>query len=579
MCQGDCKNLYVASITLVMCFAFLIFVLSSIQLGNKTDYGYKDEIAELKERKNYYYQGKLQNYDSLISDLKFHKRLAMAKTLVNWFYNLFVIIYGISRFKKLDAGCKLGIYFSLFLMIGYVAEFLLTFFSYKFSIKNTSKKDFWIIQIDIAIICFISFSLVFIIIILVYFFINDCGTSNFVDEENLWICTFCSDIMEKCCNLCNCCNGHCSNNCKKCSNSCEDCCDSFCQCLGSCCGGLCDNLYNCIFKCNCCCFNISCDESCSACSKCCDNYCSECVKFLKVFCSNIGKSCIYLGECCKICSGNDSPDLYRENNQLKSEKENLEIKLRNLKREKSRDLISDTNIINYSDEISNLKKNNDILIEKVKIMKKKNETITNELEIKKGKILKRNKEIYDTNQINAICYYLKNEKKFFPEDNDKYDIKNIYLEEISVKFGLNIDSDKFKEITLYYIKQKLKEHLTDSKTSEIFLKPVITKDGKTYEEKYVNKSYDYRQNKLVLELCTILKQSEIELKFDNYEKIRNLLKSKETERFFKNPMVISSGETIEVNEDAYEILEYKNLIIINIIEDIRELLEDKFLKL
>ena len=132
---------------------------------------------------------------------------------------------------------------------------------------------------------------------------------------------------------------------------------------------------------------------------------------------------------------------------------------------------------------------------------------------------------------------------------------------------------------LYYIKSKLLENLTDLKTKNIFLNPVIIQDGKTYEKDNINKSDNYVENKLVLEICKILKESGEELTFENFQKIKELLINKETGNFYKNPIVkvlgINKGETFE---DDNVIFGYSNIVIKNIIEDIRELLDDDFFK-
>ena len=64
------------------------------------------------------------------------------------------------------------------------------------------------------------------------------------------------------------------------------------------------------------------------------------------------------------------------------------------------------------------------------------------------------------------------------------------------------------------------------------------------------------------------------------KKIKKLLISKKTDKYYKNPVVIISeenkGETIEDIDN--ENIGYKNKIIKNIIEDIRELLDDDFFK-
>ena len=197
----------------------------------------------------------------------------------------------------------------------------------------------------------------------------------------------------------------------------------------------------------------------------------------------------------------------------------------------------------------------------------------------KNKLMHENLKI---RQLNVIQFYTN--KKIMSRDYNKDNyIQNIFLKElkeIKNKYGLNVDSNKFKEISLYYIKSKLIENLTDLKTKNIFSNPIITPDGKTYEKDNLNMSKNYLENKLVLEICKILKESGEELTFENFNKIKKLLISKETNKYYKNPMVILSGvnkgETVEDIEN--ENLGYKNKVIMNIIEDIRELLEDDFFK-
>ena len=196
----------------------------------------------------------------------------------------------------------------------------------------------------------------------------------------------------------------------------------------------------------------------------------------------------------------------------------------------------------------------------------------------KNKLIHENTKI---KQLNVIQFYAN--KKIMSRDYNKSNyIQNIFLKElkeIKNDYGLNIDSDKFKEICLYYIKSKLIENLTDLKNKNIFSNPVITQDGKTYEKDKINKSNNYVENKLVLEICRILKESGDELTFENFEKIKKLLFCKETGNYYKNPIVIelgiNKGETIE---DDNKIYGYKNEVIKNIIEDIRDLLDNDFFK-
>ena len=139
------------------------------------------------------------------------------------------------------------------------------------------------------------------------------------------------------------------------------------------------------------------------------------------------------------------------------------------------------------------------------------------------------------NQLNVIHFYTNKEIMSKKYNKDNY-IKQIFLKElkeIKNKYGLNVDTDKFKEICLYYIKSKLIEILTDLKTKNIFLNPVITQDGKTYEKDNIKKSDNYVENKLVLEISKILKESGEELTFENFQKIKELLINKKTCFFIK----------------------------------------------
>ena len=204
--------------------------------------------------------------------------------------------------------------------------------------------------------------------------------------------------------------------------------------------------------------------------------------------------------------------------------------------------------------------------------------VNNDFEKIENKLIHENIEL---KQLNVIQFYVN--KKIMSRDYNKDNyIQKIFLKElkeIKNNCGLNVDSDNFKEICLYYIKSKLIENLTDLKTKNIFLNPVMTQDGKTYEKDNLRKSDIYVENKLVLEICKILKESGEELTFENFQKIKELLINKKTCFFYKNPIVktlgVNKGET---SEDDNVIFGYKNKVIMNIIEDIRELLDDDFFK-
>ena len=234
---------------------------------------------------------------------------------------------------------------------------------------------------------------------------------------------------------------------------------------------------------------------------------------------------------------------------------------------------------NLKDEFNALEQQNNKLFKEKEELKNINQKMNKDLENMENKIINENKEL---KQLKIFQFYA---KKLTPENqvknNDpKVIAKKELLDELNDNYSLIVDSNKFKEIALFYIKSKLTEILTDSKTHNIFSKPVIDQDGKTYEEKNLNKSSNYVENKLVLELCKILKENEGDLSFDNFQKIKKLLISQETGKYYKNPVVIISGKDIgETIEDIdNENNGYKNTIIKNIIEDIRELLDDDFFK-
>ena len=287
-----------------------------------------------------------------------------------------------------------------------------------------------------------------------------------------------------------------------------------------------------------------------------------------------------------------------ENNNLRNNLKNLKDEIKVLKRQKEKeennlnteriklkDEILAINNKKYknmsleqilSEEIDNLKEDNNNLEKEIEELKYSKQMINIDLEKMENKLMHENIKI---KQLNVILFYAN--KGIMSRDYNKSNyILNIFLnslKEIKNNYGLNIDSEKFKEISLYYIKSKLKENLTDLKTKNIFSNPVMTQDGKTYEKENLHKSIKCIENKLILKRCKILKESGDELSFDNFEKIKKLLISKETGNFYKNPLVILSGVNKgKTMEDDNKIFGYKNKVIKNIIEDIRELLDDDF---
>ena len=181
-----------------------------------------------------------------------------------------------------------------------------------------------------------------------------------------------------------------------------------------------------------------------------------------------------------------------------------------------------------------MKQNNNYLGKEIEKLKYSKEIMNNDFEKMENKI---NHELIKIKQLNVIQFYVNKEMVSRDYNKNKY-FQSIFIKEIKEiknKYGLNIDCDKFKEISLYYIKSKLMENLTDLKTKNIFSNPVITQDGKTYEKENINKSNNFIKNKLVLEICAILKESGDKLTYENFKNIKKLLINKETGNFYKNP--------------------------------------------
>ena len=550
MCSCEKKCRLNATFIIIMIYGAAIIIMSIIQLCNKRDYGYKNSISNLR----YFianYDLKNTYCDKHLSDIKFKRKFAEGKTVFNLLYNLYLFIFGMLRLNDVQEKCKLGILFSFILLFGNITELVLTsislsyfdskddvndenyyncnyydlndFYNSNSQILGTVENSNWVSVLDAVIISLSAASVIPISYLFCVLFCQDCDSYNCIEKDFFWLCY------------------------------------SICDCLGDCCG-LCG-----------------------------------------IFCDGFSK-------CCDICNGNENSSLkdkndklFVENNNLRTIQTNLESEVNSLKKQKNlgennfkseREKYEgeiqnfknkgDQNLKNeqnLNEEINNFKTNNDNLEKEIEKLKKRNQKVGNDMEIMENKLIHENIEL---KQLNVIQYYVHNKHSSGNYDKNNY-IKNIALkelEEINYKYGVNIDSNKFKERCLYYISKKLTENLTDPETKEIFLKPVITQDGKTCEEKNLNNSNNYIENKLVLQICKILKESGEELTFDNFKIVKKLLISKETGKYYKNPVVVISGvnkgETIEDIDNENK--GYQNKVIINIIEDIKELLDDDFFK-
>ena len=557
-CSRKCRMK--AAFIIIMIYASGIFILSIAQLFNKGDYGYKKILSYVEnfmdelEEENVY-------CEEYFSDIKFKKNFAKVKTIINVLYNFYLFIYGLSRLEELGGKCRLGMLFSFILLLGNFTELILTTLAYDYFDKlwgesscyktkkrqvynpNEKKYDYydysyeylfennsirrlkdvsaWVIELDKGIIVLCAASTIPIIYLFCKLLSQDCETSKCIEKDFYWICSSIYKCMEGCCGLC------------------VSCCESF-------------------------------------------------------------------GGCCRKCKGNDSSSLTQkkqllteENNNLRNDINKLRNEIKDLEREKNlgennfnseriqfQDEIlilnqrTDQNLMrekNLKEEFNALKQKNIELFKEKEELKNINQKMNKDLENMENKIILENKEL---KQLKIFQFYT---NQLTPENQDKNNdpkviAKKELLHELEDNYALIVDSNKFKEIALFYIKSKLIENLTDSKTNDIFSKPVITQDGKTVEGKNLSKSKNYIENKLVSELCKILKENEGDLTFDNFQKIKKLLISKETGKYYRNPIIIISGkdmgETIEDIDNENNGI--KNIIIKNIIGDIRELLDDDF---
>ena len=247
------------------------------------------------------------------------------------------------------------------------------------------------------------------------------------------------------------------------------------------------------------------------CQECCLSLCQCCVDS----CSTCCESCC---NCCTICCKNRKKNITIDNNQLQKQINELEKENRRLGKEIS--------------------------------------------------VLRNLPTPYfvDT-RINVIKFYMENNNRAGLSKYDDY-YNNLFLSEINTNLGMDIDSQKILEINLYYLNEKLREKLSQNNNNKLFSNPVIDRAGKTFERGMVMQ--DLRENKLVLNICNILRDSN-DLTLDNLIKIKQLLMV--DNKYYRNPIVNKSGETEEGSDGQNYI--YKNIIILDIIDEIK-ILDEKF---
>ena len=587
-------------------------ILSFIQLTSKKGYVYDGILSMLDENQILLGTNKNKCAD-YISDIEYKKEFSKIKTIITLVYNSGSLIYFIIRIKDLtgESNCLIDIFFLIIMHIGLFGELVLVSMSLSYYNKtdydsvnlekcirsnNTfliRKEIFekaitlskWVINIDkgiISVTClyFIPFYILSsLILITIRFDEHKC-----INKKLCWICSYISEYL---CAFCDCFSKCCGNMC----HCFADCLESMCNCFSKCCGNMCHSFADCLKSmCNCfskCCGNMchcfaDCLESmCNCFSKCCGNM-GNCLSDCFSFC------CRNCGKCCANCCGNNYDTLKKENDNLRKRVKELEKENDILKRQNTDEIsislekkilqdnttiIKDNNIGNYDKENVNLINRINDYQNKLAELKEDNNNLTEEIKILQEGVHYNIEE----KQMKVIEFYLRKEKA--KEFSNYKSILNIFLlKEINEKFGLYLDSENFKKIALYYIKSKLTEHLTDPKNLKLLSDPVIQNDGVTLERANINQTKDFVQNKLVLKIIEILKKNK-DLQMEDLIIIKKLLKKENTNNFYNNPVVISygnnKGETIE--GDNLDNKNYKNIVIKNIINELKEF-EDDFFK-
>ena len=130
-------------------------------------------------------------------------------------------------------------------------------------------------------------------------------------------------------------------------------------------------------------------------------------------------------------------------------------------------------------------------------------------------------------------------------------------------------------------------------TFDIFKNPVITPEGQTYDNYEIIKVLEKQgvnplskkelteeqliNNILVKKLSVIITENKDELTKNNFNKIKKFLINPENKKFYSNPVVIKEGDKKGETEEGIGLIkEYSNKVILNIIEQNKEILSDEF---
>ena len=562
--ESNCCLTFLSIFLMICCSTNII--LTSVQLGKQKSYGY-DGILSMLDDNPLLLELNQKKCDNYISDIKYKKKISKIKTIIALSYNSIVFLYLLVRIKDFKVKCLIDISFCVIMMVGFIVELVVVSLSLSYynqtdyDSENFEKcnkiNDSFFISEEIFDEAFTEFQWVInidkgiISIVCIYFFP--------IFSYSVLTLIKLSDDFDK--------------------HECIDksfCC--ICNCLRNCFCGICD------------CFSNCCESLGNCCSKCFSGCCENC------------------GQCCAKCCGNDYESLKEENDNLKKRNRELEKENDNLKklneeannliteRKKERDeimILNSNNFINKTLENKYLEENNNLkerIIDyenQLTQLKIDNNNMIMTIKKLKASVLKNSKEKQmksipikkEELQMKAIEFYLRKEKeKDFKNNNNSF-LKIFLLKEINEKYGLFLDSENFKKIALYYIKSKLTEYLSDQKNINFKLisDPVIQKDGITLERSNVIQGNEFVENKLVFKIIEILNKNK-NLQMIDFKTIKTLLKNAKTNNFYDNPVVISNGNNIgeTIEGDKYDIQNYKNLVIKNIINELREFFEDDF---
>ena len=216
-------------------------------------------------------------------------------------------------------------------------------------------------------------------------------------------------------------------------------------------------------------------------------------------------------------------------------------------------------------------------------LKKENEKLKNmikNLEIENNKYKKNERIVF------LIKYYILNKHK---EQLSTEPMLENFIKDINEKYKENIEINNLKQIAIMYIKEKLIENLTCPISQDIFVNPYIAPEGQTFDKTKIYEAIEKKGlnpltkskleinqlilNRKVLDIVEFYKNNK-----DNFDekaclRLKEILTNNEN-KYYENPIVLSSGEntgmTVEGNADK----KYKNLIVKSLIEQLGEYLDE-----